>query len=82
MHDTAASGHPVYRARRDLHGGPQAVPVHDAALEQVREGAEADVRVRPDVYRLHVAYGHRPHVVDENKGAHGSFGTERQQPSH
>src|SRR3546814_8965215 len=42
----------VQCAGRDLHGVPLAVAVHDATLEQVGDGGEPDMGMRPHVHAL------------------------------
>src|SRR5688572_9803289 len=49
MRDAAASGHPVDLERPDRLLEPEAVAMHDLALEQVGHGRQADVRMRPYV---------------------------------
>jgi len=45
----APGGHPVHLARRDGDLGADAIAMGDLAVEQVGDGGEADMRVRPDV---------------------------------
>ena len=69
MGDAAARGHQVHGAGRDLQRVAFAVAVHDAAVEQVGDGGEPDVRMRAHV---HAAAGHelhRAHLVEEDERA-------------
>src|SRR6516225_616287 len=52
MNNSAAGGHPVDLARADGRGGPQAVAMHDLAVEQIGHGRKPDMGVRPHVDSL------------------------------
>src|SRR4029434_8734295 len=49
MHDAASGRHPVDVARRDRLHEAEAVAMHDAALEEIGDGGEADMRMRAHV---------------------------------
>ena len=49
MRDAAARGHPVHLAGADRLLGADAVAMHDLAFEQVGDGRQADVRMRPHI---------------------------------
>jgi hypothetical protein len=66
--DAAPRGHPVHLARRDDLVVAQAVAVVDLALEQVGDGGQPDVRVRPHVHALPRQEVSRAHVVQEDEG--------------
>ena len=66
--DAAAGGHQVHGAGRDLQRVALAVAMHDAAVEQVGDGGEADVGMRAHVHALSGDELHRPHLVEEDEG--------------
>jgi hypothetical protein len=84
MRDATAGDHPV-----DLTGlngllRADAVAMHDLAVEQVRDGGQADVRMRPHIYRsrnpaLEVRW---PEMVKENERAHHVLLCKRQHTSY
>lgn len=67
MGDAAPSDHPVQRAGADDLVRPGAVLVMEIAAEQVGYGAEADMRVRPDVDTLAGQQLGRTGLVEEDK---------------
>src|SRR6185437_5101699 len=67
MHDAAAGGHPVHLAGTDRRRGAEAVTVHDFAVEQISDGGEPDMRVRPYVQPVTGAEFRRPEMVKENE---------------
>ena len=69
MHDAAAGGHPVDLAGADRHVAAEAVAVDDLAVEQKRDGGEADMRMRPHVDAVARAEFGRPEVIEEDEGA-------------
>lgn len=82
MHDTPARRHPVDVPRPDLLACTGAVVVQQAALEQIADRAQPDVRVRPHVMgRVSVARG-RAEVVHEDEGADAALPERREQPQH
>ena len=80
MHDAAAGRHPVDGAGADLLHRAQAVAVHHGAVEQVSDGSQADVRMRPHVVLVFGVLGGRPEVVEEDEGADRAVHGGRQQP--
>jgi hypothetical protein len=68
--DAGSCRHPVHVAGHDDLPRPEAVPVHDLAVEEVRHGREPDVRVRPDLDVLSRRDVERPHVVEEHERPH------------
>src|SRR5437764_11123 len=79
MDDAAAGGHPVHRARLDRLDGAAAVAVAYFAVEQIRDGGEADVRMRSDVEAVASLEDDGAHLVEEDEGPHhaASRGGER-----
>jgi hypothetical protein len=49
MDDALARGHQIDRARLDRREGAERIAMVDRAGEQIGDGGEVDVRVRPDV---------------------------------
>ena len=74
--------HPVDRAGLDALHGAQAVPVHHRAFEQIGDGREADVRMRPHVVVVAGTRGDRPEVVEEHERADRLPRESGQQPAH
>ena len=64
-----AGGHQVHRAGGDVERVALAVAMGDAAIEQVGDGRQADMRVRPHVHALAGHELHRSHLVEEDEGA-------------
>ena len=69
MRDAAAGGHQVHRAGLDFPDIALAVAVHDAAVEQIGDGGEPDMRMRANVHALAGHELHRPEMVEEDEGA-------------
>jgi hypothetical protein len=67
MHDAAPGDHQVHRARLYRLHHPEAVAVHDLALEQVGDGRDANVRMRPHGDALARWKLRRTHVVEEHE---------------
>jgi hypothetical protein len=73
--DAVAGGHQVDRAWRDEHVVAEAVAVLHAATEQVADGRQADVRMRPDVDALCGYKFGGAHLVEEDEWPdHLAFG--------
>ena len=66
--DAASRSHPVHRAGTDWLHGPQAVAVEDLTLEQIGDGGQADVWMRPDVQPLAPAEHRGSHLIEEDEG--------------
>jgi hypothetical protein len=66
----------------DRGNAPHAVPVDGLALEQIRDGRKADVRVRRDVETVPGRHRVRPHVVEEHEGPDGTVPDGRQHAAH
>ena len=69
MRDAAARGHPVHLARPDHLLDAEAVAMRDFSAEEIADGGEADMRVRPDV-GLAELFGRqvqRPGMVEEDE---------------
>ncbi len=82
VHDPAAGRHPVDRAGLDALHAAEAVAVDHRTLEQVGDGGEPDVRVRPDVVigtRLHVD---RAEMIEEQEWADALTTRGREHPAH
>ena len=47
---------------------PRLVPVHDLAVEQIGDGRQADVGMRPHIHAGRRRGTRRPHLVEEEKG--------------
>ena len=69
MGDAAAGGHPIDLARNDGLFGPQAVAMHDLALEQIADGGEADMGMRAhiDFARDSCGQVHRTEMVEKDE---------------
>ena len=67
MGDAAPGDHPVQRAGTDDLVGAGAVAVMEVAAIEVGDGAEADMRVRPDVDALSGQELGRPGLVEEDE---------------
>src|SRR4030095_9967406 len=68
MDDALAGRHQVDRARLDPLARTDRIAMVDGAVEQIGDGGEIDMRMRPHV---HAFAGHqlrRPEMVDEDKG--------------
>ena len=66
--DAASGGHPVDVARPDRLRIAQAVAMEDAALEQVGDGRQPDMRMRPHRHAVAARrHGHRPEMVEEDE---------------
>jgi len=81
--DAAPGRHPVDGARLDpLHDAGR-VAVHDRALEQVGEGRQPDVRMRPDVVMGTGSDVDRTEVVEEDERPDGApIGRGQEAPNH
>ena len=69
VRDAAARGHQVHGARLDLLDVALAVAVHDAAVEQIGDGGEPDMRMRPHVHALAGDELHRSEMIEEDERA-------------
>jgi hypothetical protein len=67
MGNTAPGDHPVQLARADRLISPGAIPVMEVALKEVRDGAETDMRVRPNVDALSGQELGRPSLIEEDE---------------
>ncbi len=67
MNDAAAGGHPIDRAGTDDLGGSKAVAMHDFAGQQVGDGRQPDMRMRPDVEPGSGAEHGRSEMVEEDE---------------
>jgi hypothetical protein len=69
MHDAAPGNHQVGRARFNALHAAQAVTVHQRTAEQIGEGGQPDMRVRPHIViaLIQIEMG-RAHVVQKNEG--------------
>src|SRR6185369_613623 len=82
MRDALACGHPVDRARLDRGERAEAVAVHDGAVEQIRDGGEPDVWMRPHVEPVPGAKLRRPEMVEEDEWTHHARLRRRQRAAH
>jgi hypothetical protein len=69
VRDAPPGGHPVHVARADRLPAAERVAMEDLAVEQVGDGGEPDMRVRPHVEPLSGKELARPHLVEEDEGA-------------
>lgn len=69
MHDAASCDHPIDRSGLNGLHRSQAVTVQNLSLEQVRNGREADVRVRAHIQTLAVAKYGWSHLIEKDKRA-------------
>src|SRR5690606_32139285 len=67
----------TYRQRR-----PQTVAMHHLAVEEIRDGREPDMRMRPDVDALTGEKLCRPHLVEKDEGSHHLPPRGRQRSAH
>src|ERR1700681_923343 len=67
MHDAAPGGHPVDRAGPDRHRGAKTVAMHDFAVEQVGDGGEPNMRVRPHVDAVAGFENRRAEMIEEDE---------------
>ena len=82
MRNTASRRHQVHGAGRDLERVAFAVAMHDAALEQIGDGCEPDVRMRTHIHSPSRDQLDRSHLIEEDKGTdHLAFAV-RQRPAH
>ena len=65
--DAAPGRHPVDGAWLDALDGAQAVAMHHRAFEQVSDGRQPDMRMRPHVVVVARAGGDRAEVIEEHK---------------
>ncbi len=49
VRDALSRGHPVHFTGMDRFLGTDAIPMHDLPVEEIRDGREADVGMRPDI---------------------------------
>ena len=70
MGDPLPRQHPVHRPGLDPQIGAQAVAVVQAALQQIGDGAKADMRMRPHVDSLPGQELRRAHLVKEDERPH------------
>jgi hypothetical protein len=69
MRHAASRRHPVHRARLDGELGADGIAVHDGAGEEVGDGGQPDMRVRPHVQAIAEQELRRPHLVEEDERA-------------
>ena len=82
MGDAAAGGHQVHGAGRISSDVALAVAMHDAAVEQIGDGGEPDMRMRAHVHALAGDELHRPELVEEDEGADHLALAVRQRAAH
>ena len=68
MGDAAAGGHQVHGAGLDFPDIALAVAVHNAAIEQISDCGQSDMRMRPHVHALAGHELHRPEMIEEDEG--------------
>ena len=67
MHDAAPGRHPVDGAGPDRQRGAEAVAMHDLAVEQIGDGGEPDMRMRPHVDAVAGLEHRRAEMVEEDE---------------
>src|ERR1700675_3743518 len=82
MHDATAGGHPVDFAGLDRHRRAQAIAMHDLAVEQISDGREPDMRVRPNVEAIAGAEFGWAEMIEEDKWSTLSRACRRQGAAH
>jgi hypothetical protein len=82
MGDAASGGHQVHGAGRDLERVAFAVAMHDAAVEQIGDGRQPDVRMRAHVHAPPRHELHRPHLIEEDEGTDHLALAVRQRAAH
>jgi hypothetical protein len=69
MRNAATGRHQVHGAGFDFPDVALAVAVHDAAVEQIGDGREPDMRMRAHIHALAGHELHRPEMIEEDEGA-------------
>src|SRR6516165_2107122 len=82
MHDAAARCHPVHRAGADRHRGAERVAMHDLAVEQIGDGGEPDMRVRPHVDAVAGLEHRRAEMIEEDERSDHARASRRQRAMH
>ena len=67
MGDAAPGGHQVHRAGRDLQSIALAVAMKDRAFEEIGDGGQADMGMRPHVHALPRDELRGAHLVEEDE---------------
>src|SRR6476661_8600466 len=65
--DSPTRGHPVDSAGLDALFGTKAIPVQERTFEQIGDGRQADMRMRPHVDTAACRKLRRSHVVEKNE---------------
>jgi len=82
MGDAAARGHQVHGAGLDFPVIALAVAVHDAAIEQIADGGEPDMRMWRTSMPLPDMNCNRPEMIEEDEGANHLPLAVRQRAAH
>jgi hypothetical protein len=82
MNNAAARRHPVHLARPDRERGAEAVAMHDLAIEQIGDGREPDMRMRPHVEPGAGAEFSRAEMIEEDERSDHSRARRRQRAAH
>src|SRR5713226_22365 len=82
MGNAPPRGHQVHRAGLDFLDVALAVAVHDAAVEQIGDGGEPDMRMRANVHALAGYELHRSEMIEEDEGADHLALAVRQRAAH
>jgi hypothetical protein len=82
VHNAAAGRHPVDGAGLDHLVRAQTVAVIDLAFEEIGDGGEVDMRMRPHVHPLARREHGRPHVIEEHERPDHSPPRARQDAAH
>ena len=81
MNDAASGGHEIHRTRRDLLDVSLAVAMQDLAVEEVGDGRQANVRMRPNIQPLPSDKLNRAEMIEEDKRPHHLTLAVREGPS-
>ena len=82
MDDAAAGRHPVDLAGADRNRGAERIAMHDLAVEQIADGGEPDMGMRPHVEAIAVAEFSRSEMVEENEWSDHARTRRRQRPAY
>lgn len=81
MHDAASGGHPIDVTRPNRLVRSEAVAVNDLAVEEVRHGREADMRMRAHIDPVTRGEFGGPEVIEEHERANAKPHRRRQNTS-
>ena len=80
MHDAPARMHEVHVPRHNAHAVAKGIPVVKAAVEEISDRRQTNVRMRPDIDAATSGKRSGPHMIPENERADHTSGISRQNP--